>query len=312
MKLAAISPGDDGSEAIWKVTMFTPLLYTFLSYVPLGVLVIALRWCASREKAQGRRVPVSEKLLRPPGESLRKQAEALNRQIADQAIWLLGFPVLLLIIYLAARETAPRVFTLAWRLTWAISLVAYACMAVGLARRRKWHEHVRLGYRGERAVGEELNRLMLDGCHVYHDFPLSNNWNLDHVVVAPSGVYAIETKTRTKHKSSPTQPAHEVIYDGICLQFPNGYDSKSPAQANDQAERLAQILSEEIKESVKVKPILTLPGWWINCKGEGEVAVLNPKMIRSAIVTDDAPLLSPELIKEITRHLDKKCRDVEF
>jgi hypothetical protein len=292
--------------------MFIALVYTFLSYVPLGILVIVLKWSDSRDKTRGRRAPSSEKLLRPPGESLRKQAEALDHQIADQVLWLLGFPALLLIIYLAARQTAPTAFTIAWRVVLGVTLGAYSLMALGLARRRKWHERLRLGYRGERAVGEELNRLMLDGCRVFHDVPLSKNWNLDHVVVAPSGVYAIETKTRTKQKSESAQPDHEVIYDGICLQFPNSYDSKSPAQACDQAERLAQILSKDLHESVKVKPILTLPGWWVTCKGEGEVAVLNPKMIRSAIVTDDAPVLSPELINEITRHLDKKCRDVEF
>ncbi len=293
--------------------MFTSLLYTFLSYVPLGILFIALKWSASREKTRDRQTQAPEKLLRPPGESLRKQAEALDRQIADQLIWLLGFPVLVLIIYLAARESAPPAFTFAWRAILAVSLCAYAVMAVGLVRRRRWHEKLRLGYRGERAVGEELNRLMLDGCRVFHDVPLSKDWNLDHVVVAPSGVYAIETKTQAREKLAELQTADEVVYDGICLQFPNNtYDSKSPAQACDHAGRLARMLSEDLNATVHVKPILTLPGWWITCKGKGEVAVMNPQMIRSTIVTEDAPVLSPELIENITNHLDQKCRDVVF
>lgn len=292
--------------------MFISLLYTFLSYVPLGILFIALKWCESREKSHGRGAPAPDKLPRPPGESLRSQADALNHQIADQLIWLLGFPVLVLVIYLAARESAPPAFTIAWRIVLGVSFAAYAVMAIGLIRRRRWHEKLRRGYRAERAVGEELNRLMLDGCRVFHDVPLSKDSNLDHVVVAPSGVYAIETRTEIKQRSKSPQPDHEVVYDGICLQFPNGYDSKSPAQASDHAERLGQMLSEELNATIKVKPILTLPGWWINCKGEGEVTVLNPKTIRSAIITDDPPVVSPELLKEITRHLDKKCRDVEF
>src|SRR5262249_477584 len=136
-------------------------------------------------------------------------------------VWLLGFPVLLLIIYLAARESAPPAFAAAWHVVLAVSLGAYAFMALGLARRRRWHEKLRLGYRGERAVGEELNRLMLDGCRVFHDVPLSKSGNLDHVVVAPSGVYAIETKTQVKRRSAESQAADEVVYDGICLTFPN-------------------------------------------------------------------------------------------
>jgi hypothetical protein len=292
--------------------MFVTVFYTLLSYVPLGILVLVLKWSDNREETHGRRAPVSEKLLRPPGESARRQAEKLGNQIADQTLWLLGFPALLLIMYLTARQIAPPAFTPIWRIILAVTLVAYSILALEIARLRKRRDQWRLGYRGERAVGEELNHLMLDGCRVFHDYPLSKNWNLDHVVVAPSGVYAIETKTRSKQKSESEQADYEVVYDGICLQFPNGYDSKSPAQAGDQAERLSQILSDDLEETVKVKAILTLPGWYITCKGAGEVTVLNPKMIRSAIVTDDAPVLSPELIKSITRHLDRKCRDVEF
>ena len=284
-----------------------------MTYVPLGILVIVLKWSDNREKSLGRRVPVSEKLLRPPGESLRQKADNLNNEIDDQVLWLVGFPVLLLIMYFAARQNPPPGFALAWRVILAVTLIAYAVMAFGLARRRKFHERLRLGYRGERAVGEELNRLMLDGCRVFHDVPLSKNWNLDHVVVAPSGVFAIETKTRMKQKSTPSQPAHEVVYaTEFASSFPTVTIRKSPTQACDPAVRRAQLVTQDRHDSVKVKPILTLPGWWVTCKGEGEVAVLNPKMIRSAIITDDAPVLSPELVNDISRHLDKKCRDVEF
>jgi hypothetical protein len=292
--------------------MFVTVFYTLLSYIPLGILVLVLKWSDTREKSQGRRAPVAEKLPRPPGESARRQAEEMTNQLADQTLWLLGFPALLVIMYLTGRQIAPPGFTPIWRIILAVTLVAYSILAFGLARLRKRRNEWRLGYQGEQAVGEQLNQLMLDGCHVFHDYPLSKNWNVDHVVVAPSGVYAIETKTRSKKKSPSEQPDYEVVYDGICLQFPNGYDSKSPAQAGDQAERLAQILKDELKEPIGVQAILTLPGWYVACKGAGEVTVINPKLIRSAIVTDDAPVLSPELIKDITRHLDRKCRDVEF
>ncbi len=292
--------------------MFFTVFYTLLSYIPLGILVLVLKWSDTREETQGRRAPVSDQLLRPPGESARRKTEQLDSQIADQTLWVLGFPALLVIMYLAGRQIAPPGFPLIWRFILAVTLVAYSVLAFGLVHLRRRRNRSRLGYRGERAVGEQLNRLMLDGCHVFHDYPLSKNWNVDHVVVAPSGVYAIETKTRGKRKSTSSQPAHEVIYDGICLQFPNAYDSKSPAQAGDQAARLAQILAEDLTEPVGVQAILTLPGWYVTCKGAGDVTVLNPKMIRSAIVTDDAPVLSPELIRDITRHLDRKCRDVEF
>lgn len=288
------------------------VLYTLLSCIPMGLVLALLKLRESREKHEGRRVPVPDKLLRPPGESARRKAEFLDNRLTDELLWLMGFPVLLILMYSTVRQSFGTEHSLAWHFTLAVILIAYTVLAMRLVRIRRDRDQWRLGYRGERAVGQILDKLMLDGCRVYHDYPLSKNWNLDHVVVAPSGVYAVETKTRTKRKPSGPQPAHEVIYDGICLQFPNAYDSKSPAQAGAEAEELSLILSQDLRETIKVKAILTLPGWWVTCKGEGEVMVLNPKMIQSEIVKDEPPVLSPELIKEITRHLDRKCRDVEF
>jgi Nuclease-related domain len=292
--------------------MFTPLFCALLSYIPLGLLVVVLKWRDRQDVSRGRHVPVAGKLLRAPGESVRKRAADLNCKLEEQLFWFLIFPPLLWLIYYAAKEATPPSAMRIWHIILGVMLVAYSLAVLGLVRIRRHREQNLLGYRGERAVGEELNRLMLDGCHVYHDYPLSKKWNLDHVVVAPSGVYAVETKTRSKWKATEDQPAHEVIYDGICLQFPGWYDSKSPARACDQAEKLAKELSEAMKEPVPVKPILTLPGWYVTCKGEGEVTVVNPKMIRSEIVTDDAPVLSNELIKDISRYLERQCRDVEF
>ncbi len=81
----------------------------------------------------------------------------------------------------------------------------------------------RLGYEGEIAVGQELNQLMRDGFYVYHDF-FVDKFNIDHIVVGPSGVFAVETKARSKPTSDSPVPDYKVKYNGKCLQFPNGTD----------------------------------------------------------------------------------------
>lgn len=48
--------------------------------------------------------------------------------------------------------------------------------------------------------------------------------SLDHVIVAPSGVYAVETKTRRKRKAPPGKKDNEVIFDGNALAFPHCRD----------------------------------------------------------------------------------------
>src|SRR5262249_19244830 len=75
-----------------------------------------------------------------------------------------------------------------------------------------------LRLRAERAVGEELNQLMLDGCHVFHDYPVSRGWNINHVVVAPSGVYAIET-TPSRRCAPDASAQPEGILDASTLRF---------------------------------------------------------------------------------------------
>mgnify|MGYP000447730379 CR=1 FL=1 len=44
-------------------------------------------------------------------------------------------------------------------------------------------------------VAEALAPLTVDGCRIFHDVPAAA-FNLDHVIVGPTGVFALETKTR--------------------------------------------------------------------------------------------------------------------
>jgi hypothetical protein len=57
---------------------------------------------------------------------------------------------------------------------------------------------LRLGAIGEEAVGQFLEEKMRPmGCQVFHDV-LGETFNVDHIVVGPTGVFAIETKTNSR------------------------------------------------------------------------------------------------------------------
>lgn len=79
---------------------------------------------------------------------------------------------------------------------------------------------LRLAYLAETAVGQELNQLMLKGYHVYHDFP-AEKFNIDHIVVGPAGIFAIETEARTKKSNPHGKTNAEILHDGKSLQFPS-------------------------------------------------------------------------------------------
>lgn len=44
------------------------------------------------------------------------------------------------------------------------------------------------------AAAEEINQLMRQGFTTFHDVPAEPGFNIDHVIVGPTGVFAVETK----------------------------------------------------------------------------------------------------------------------
>jgi hypothetical protein len=285
--------------------MIAENLYPLLSFVPASVLMAAIKARRWFQDASGLRPPTTEKSLRSPGDSLRRKIEELDDKIIELMLYVLVMPPFLIAVYVCTKGALVTSFWLVGAIVLAVALFWLVCRFFVLMKQR---EDCRLGFHGERLVGAELNKLMLEGCQVYHDFPLTPNWNLDHIVVAPSGVYAIETKMRSKGRGTDRQKSHEVFYDGEALQYPRYRDTKSLVQARDQSERLAQFLNGELGQA-KIKPVLALPGWYVIAKGSGDVMVLNPKMLDEAILRDGPPALSPEQIKKISRRLEEECRE---
>jgi hypothetical protein len=293
------------------------VIFTLLAFAPT-FLLLAIIWVWILRFQGKSKAPVKDKLLRYPGRTLYQRLERFDDQSVYQLLGILAYGPLcfvLFILYVKLRLRSPHL--LAEMICFGVIVIA---VTVLLARKAiKALERYRndaLGFRGERAVGEELNKLMLDGCLVYHDVPGEGEWNVDHVVVAPTGVYAIETKTRSKSKCTKDRKDYEVIYDGKTLQYPNWSDTHGLEQAKANAKWLAKHLSNSLAENIKVTPILTLPGWFVTSSvrpSGNELRVLNHKLIRSVIVDGRAPVIIDEQrLKQIGHQLELKCRDVEF
>ena len=167
----------------------------------------------------------------------------------------------------------------------------------------------RLGYEGEIAVGQELNQLMRDGYYVYHDFP-ADKFNIDHIIVGASGIFAVETKARSKPTSKDRKADAKVKYDGKFLRFPNGTDIESLEQARRQAEWLSKWLQSAVGEPVRVRPVVALPGWFVERVASGGIRVINPKNFRSIAKPKDGNILSEKMISRVVHQLEQKCRDV--
>lgn len=292
----------------------------FLLFVAVLTLLLFLKKRSRQDRAP---FPENTRLLRGPGESLRRKVSDLDEKITNS----LGIGLLVPLFALGAGFYVATVLKGRPRLVAAgLGVVVFTALIVVMAKRmisiiERWR-NTSLGYFGERIVAEHLEPLKAAGHRVFHDVPAGDPpagsttppFNLDHVVVGPAGVFAIETKTRRKGRARVGFMAHEIIYDGRALSYPWGEDRHGLDQALRQAEWLATHLERQLGRSVPVRPLLVFPGWMIIRKAAGAVTVLNPRELPDAILPSGsrAPKLDAETIDLITRQLEARCRDVEL
>ena len=157
---------------------------------------------------------------------------------------------------------------------------------------------------GEKAVGQYLEALREKGYRVIHDV-VANGFNIDHVLIGPTGVFSIETKTISK----PLKGKCEVSHLGDTITV-NGYtpDRNPVVQAKAEATWLKEFIFESTGKSLKVRPVVLYPGWFITPQPKGsEVWVLNPKSLPGFLEHADR-VLNPEDIRLINFHLARYQR----
>jgi hypothetical protein len=108
---------------------------------------------------------------------------------------------------------------------------------------------------GEREVAEILQQISSKGFVAFHDLR-GDDRKIDHVVVGPSGIYAIETKRRSGSGMIDHRSDEELIFagrikDGLPLRHARG--SANVVQLR---------LDEELSDSYTVKPLLVFLGNW--------------------------------------------------
>lgn len=290
--------------------MDSKILVTFIPFaIFLGLFIfIFLLVQAHKFSKRGRKSPLTKQLLRSPGDSLRYQIEKLSEDIIYYLMIILFFPLFLYSAYLTQKYYGAIKDDGFVIIIYTIVLLTFVgFFLIKLWKSLKKRHAYRLGLDCETAVGQELNQLMLEGCRVFHDFPVeefNKKFNIDHIIVSPKGVFAIETKGRAKPLEEST-----VVYDGELLKFP-GWTEKEPIeQARRNAKWLSEWLSNAVGEDVHVNRVLAIPGWYIERKITDDIFIFNGKNPQNLLLKNDH--LSEALIKKISNQLEQKCRDIE-
>ena len=219
--------------------MLIAFVPTLIMLASLILLVLFLGTWRKRSKHFQGRSPLTRDLLRSPGESLRNKIDDLNFDITIYLAFTPLLPLLFYSIYLSAASQQPDTNVGRAILYSVIVSLGLIFLLTSLMRLIKRRHKLSIGLDAELAVAQELNELMLNGHRVFHDFP-ADNFNIDHIVVGESGVYAVETKGRTKPNRKSGQSTWEVNYDGKTLQFPGWSETKPLEQAKMQASWLQE------------------------------------------------------------------------
>jgi hypothetical protein len=262
---------------------------------------------ASKRLKRGRRNPLTSDLLRIPGGSLRNHVEDLSFDIVGFGLCFMVVPLVFYTQIVTQGSFGGQGLNPYFMALLAMAVSIY--MGVRIFKLMRQRNRLRLGMECEMAVGQELNQLMLQGCRVYHDFP-AQNFNIDHVVIGPAGVFAVETKGRAKPDKGRGAEDVRVVYDGKSLQFPGWCETEPIAQAQRQAQWLARWLKSAVGQDVLVKPALALPGWYVERK-DLDMVVFNSKNPGFLARPKGERVLSDELIQRVAHQVEQRCRTEE-
>jgi hypothetical protein len=278
------------------------LITAVLCLLPLA-LVLTIIFRKRQEQRITSCAPFDELMRRPAGETLRIKLQVLEEKLTDDVLGLILFPMLMAFVLFAMhpKDWITPVFVVV------ISAASSAYFGRRIYKTARSRANYRLGFEGERFVGEELCRLIAHKFEVYHDVPF-DGFNIDHVLVGPRGVFVVETKTRRKPVNGSGDKKFHVKYDGKFLQWPWGTNNYGINQAKNGAKTLSRWLISATGENVWTTPILALPGWMVdrNAPPNG-IYILNPKEIYGVCSTQPEKI-DVQQIRRICHQLDQKCR----
>ncbi|MGJ8673978.1 nuclease-related domain-containing protein [Rubritalea sp.] len=307
----------------------TILNYTLgicLMLVPTLLMLWSLKRVVANEKRHSRS-PFSDKLLRPPGESLRIKIIELEDQL-NETVSSLGFALIAPGLFFLLVAKLPLLSLL-------VAMLFASAIGWGIAwkywkkllRIRRGVMNYRLGFDGERCVGAELNPLLARGYYVYHDFLFdmrpggeTSNFNIDHIAIGPEGIFIIETKAKRKSLKPPVNELkpEQIAVEGksretATLRFPDGsIDEKPIKQALRQSEQFHRWLKMPNITDAEVRPIVVYPGWWIRSDNWSKLGVQSASKIADRLpALAKGRRLRPDEIKAIAARIEDKCRDIE-
>jgi hypothetical protein len=234
------------------------------------------------------RSPLRDRPLRNPGQWLDNQITLLR----DDLVTKYFLPAVAFVVTAIWEWT--QIFAKTrispWLIT-AIALISIAYAVQGFVRTNERIAKLELARDGEMEVAEILDDLKRDGAAVIHDVQ-GEGFNIDHVIVSEHGLFAVETKTRSK----PASPKATVSFDGRRVIIGGFFDEETVTHAEALSKWLVDLLLKSTGRQYWVRPVVVFPGWFVEPNPKGShVWVLNPKALPEFVRHEQTQLSDPDL-----------------
>ena len=260
--------------SLWFALPVTAIL------VALGIHVAVSKGLrAGYRKQQSDRSAENKEPL-APGRSLLGEIDREAIELKAHRICLFIQPILLAVIILIYYR-----YHLKLDLQYLVTSIV-ACGLVflycfwNMLRGRRAIKRYRLDYEAEVEVGSALDQLVTLGYHIFHGIR-EDNFDIDHVVVGPKGVFAIETKGHPRPSKNAGTADATVTYNGHALFFPRYTDEDTVARAVRQAENLSEWLGSGSGEALSARAVVVIPGWFVKRTTSDGAPVVNPDQFAS-------------------------------
>ena len=236
---------------------------------------------------------------RRPGQSLQ---EEWDRLVNDNLPFVVFVPLMFWLVWFTQglqlwRKAPPQpAFWLC------VAIVFTGAAAIAYLRLIPKARRLVRGERGELKVAEVLDELRSSGYRPFHDLT-RDGFNIDHVVVGPAGIFAIETKFRSGYGEIEFRNGEGLFVGG----FPDERDCLKQARSN--AAEVNRLIKEKCSIDEWVWPIVVFVGDW-RVKNDWQTTdarVFTTNKLVSHIVNQQ-PRLKQSEIKLICSHLERSVK----
>jgi hypothetical protein len=269
------------------------ILISFLGWVLISTLLHRLY---KPKKTDDRETGLG--LIDPDAEA-RRQIDWAGTGVRIALGCLVATPVFFVLSVGILAMAYPESGSAAWvLLIAAVLMTGYALIryktALGHRREIQWYHEARAMV--DRAVAPLVPR----GYVVFRDFR-DDELRIDHLLVGPKGVFALQTLVWPEHHKEGRSPHATVTYDGRALYFPQGEDHLIADHAQRQAEKISDWITKRLGMPIAARAMIALPGWQVKRTSSIGISVINPGQMEALFQYIQPWPLSEDLLLQIAR-----------